>query len=350
MGRATYLDDESRWAAVLDRDPAGDGHFVYAVASTGIYCRPSCPARRPRREGVAFFAAPEAAEQAGYRPCLRCRPTEANGQHQAVAEAMRLLDESEPTPSLADLGQAVGMSPSHLQRIFKRATGLSPREYAAMHRAQRLRAGLQAGEPVSDALYNAGYGSVRALYETAHRDLGMSPGAYQRGGQGKAIRYTLRETPLGPMLLAATDRGVCALRFGEADRLLAELAKEFPKAVLTLDQQGLEAYSQAVVAHLLGKPRLDLPLDVQGTAFQQRVWAALRAIPYGETRTYTQVAALIGEPKAVRAVARACATNPVALVVPCHRVVRKGGELSGYRWGVERKRRLLNQERAGDRS
>jgi AraC family transcriptional regulator of adaptative response/methylated-DNA-[protein]-cysteine methyltransferase len=338
-------DDDLRWEAVSRRLPAADGQFVYAVTSTGIYCRPTCPSRRPRRENVAFFETGEAAAAAGFRPCLRCHPDDVSTQQRVVAHVRELLDTLEPAPSLAQLGAAVGMSPYHLQRLFKKATGMSPREYAALRRAERLKAELRHGATVTGALYDAGYGSTRAVYDQAHRHLGMSPGAYKRGGQGVTIRYTLFDTPLGRMLLAATPTGICALRFGDDEPLLADLQHEFPRSTLVSGGHELESFVAAVVRYLAGGGgNLDLPLDVQATAFQQRVWGALQAIPYGETRSYQQVAQSMGEPRAVRAVARACATNPVALVVPCHRVVRAGGELSGYRWGVERKRQLLEQE------
>jgi AraC family transcriptional regulator of adaptative response/methylated-DNA-[protein]-cysteine methyltransferase len=281
------------------------------------------------------------------RACLRCHPKEVSTQQRVVAQVQALLDAADPVPTLAALGAAVGMSPYHLQRLFRRATGLTPKQYVAAQRAERLKAGLRQGDSVTSALYDAGYGSARALYDQAGKHLGMSPGAYRRGGRGVTIKYTLRDTPIGRMLLAATERGICALHFGDDPALLAELRNEFPEAVLVAEGDGLDAHVSAVCAYLKGEEhRLDLPTDVPGTAFQQRVWDALRAIPYGETRSYQEVAQSIGEPTAARAVARACATNRVALVVPCHRVVRGSGELSGYRWGVERKRRLLDEEKA----
>lgn len=281
---ALYLDEDVRWKAIQDRDLAADGQFIYGVTSTGVFCRPSCPSRRPRRANVRFFTSVEQAEQAGFRPCLRCRPCDASRQEQVVGQVQALLD-ADTVPTLSELGVAVG----------------------------------------------------------------MSPGVYKRGGRGVEIRYTVGETSLGPMLLAATAQGICALRFGEEEALRAELRAEFPQATLREEPLELAAHVEAVKAYLEGAQHaLDLPLDVSATAFQLRVWRALRAIPYGQTRSYKEVAEAIGEPRAVRAVARACATNPVALVVPCHRVVRTGGELSGYRWGVDRKRRLLQQEGAGE--
>jgi len=344
--QSLFADDDSRWQAVLQRDPLADGTFYYGVRSTGVYCRPTCPSRRPKRENVAFFAAIDPAEQAGFRPCLRCRPNEVSTWQRAVAQVQSLLETSEPTASLFELGQAVGLSPHHLQRLFKRATGLSPKAYANMRRSERLKAELKQGGTVTDALYDAGYGSARALYNEANRHLGMTPGTYKNGGQGEVIAYTITDTLVGPLLVAATGKGVCALCFGERAQLMDEVRAEYPRASLVADPQAVEPYVTAVLAHLSGQyPQLDLPLDISATAFQQRVWSALRAIPYGQTRSYREVAAMIGEPSAVRAVARACATNPVALIVPCHRVVRTGGDLSGYRWGVERKQALLDRER-----
>lgn len=339
--------EESRWQAVLRRDAAADGSFWYAVRSTGVYCRPACPSRRPGRENVTFYESPVAAEQAGYRPCRRCRPGEATAEQQVVVQVRQLIETSDTLPTLADLGEAAGLSPSHLQRLFKRATGLSPRQYAAAWRAERLKDGLRGGATVTDALYQAGYGSSRALYEAAPQHLGMSPRAYRSGGAGEQIAYACADTPLGTVLVAATARGVCALRFGDEAALVAELQSEFPRADLVCSPEQVEPYVAAVRAHLAGDPAaLDLPLDVRGTAFQQRVWAALQSIPAGEVRSYGAVAEFIGEPRAVRAVARACATNPVALAIPCHRVVRASGDLSGYRWGVERKEALLARERS----
>ena len=342
-----YPNDDARWQAVLTRDAAANGVFCYAVRSTGIYCRPTCPSRRPRRERVVFFDAPETAERAGFRPCRRCRPNEVSAWQQAVARVQHLLDSVEPTPSLAALGEAVGLSPFHLQRVFKQATGLSPRQYVAAQRAQRLKARLKDGASVTEALYEAGYGSSRALYDTAHAQLGMRPRAYKNGGEGERIAYALVDSPLGRMLVAGTDKGLCALYLGEGAALLRELQREFPRARVEHDPVAIAPYTQVLLDYLEGQPQsLDLPLDVRRTAFQERVWAALREIPCGETRTYGELAQMLGVPGAARAVARACATNPVSLVVPCHRVVGARGDLRGYRWGVERKRTLLDRERA----
>lgn len=336
--------EDARWQAVLRRDPAAD--FLYGVRSTGIYCRPSCPSRRPKPDNALYFGDPAAAERAGYRACRRCQPNAVSDQTQLVARVKHLLDTQEPAPGLTELGAAVGLSPSHLQRVFKRAVGVSPKQYAVQARAERFKTGLRRGASVTEAVYDAGYGSSRAAYDRRTDALGMSPGAYARGGAGQAIGYVLTDSPLGRMLVAATERGLCAVRFGEDAPLLAELRAEYWGAVLTEDAAGLAERVGAVLAHLNGRPtRLDWPTDAPGSAFQQRVWAAIRSIPPSQTRTYAQLAEMIGQPSAVRAVASACAANPVALLVPCHRVVRTGGGLGGYRWGLERKRALLKQER-----
>ena len=335
----------THWQAVLNRDVQADGTFYYAVHSTKIYCKPSCPSRRPKEENVSFFQTPAQAEQAGFRPCKRCQP---NVQSVSVVEVIKQLLEEEPTPTLSDLGKTLNLSPFHLQRVFKKSTGLSPKVYAKTQKLKRLKQNLQQGSKVTQALYDAGFGSSRELY--ANNYLGMTPNTYRKGGMNQTILYTQADTPLGRMLLAATERGVCAIRFGDDEKLLAELKTEFPKAALVADSPvagipSLEAYVQAVCKHLEGHQKLELPLDVSGTAFQYKVWQILQKIPYGETWSYSQVATEMGDPKAVRAVATACASNKVALAIPCHRVVRSNGELSGYRWGVEKKQKLLEQER-----
>lgn len=333
---------EERWLAVLNRDPSAA--FCYAVTSTGIYCRPACPSRRPKRENVRFFADAASAEAAGFRPCRRCLPQSLSTEQRVVAEVKRRLEEG--PASLADLGEAVGMSPYHLQRLFKRATGLSPKQYADSLRAARLKAQLKQGATVTEAIYEAGYGSVRSAYTQAQAHLGMTPAAYKNGGAGAAIRYACADTALGRLLVAASPAGVCALRFGEEPALVDELRSEFPGATLLHDPVAVQPFMEAVNAHLAGRqPALELPLDLKATAFQQRVWAALQAIPYGEVRSYREVAEQIGEPTAVRAVARACASNPVALAIPCHRVVRSDGTFAGFRWGLDRKQALLRLER-----
>ena len=339
------LTDDARWQAVQTRDAAFDGQFYYAVKTTGIYCRPSCPSRRAKREHVQFFADPEGAQAAGFRACLRCAPGEVGAAQRVVAQLQVLLDTAEPVPTLAQLGQAVGLSPFHVQRVFKAALGVSPKQYALGRRGERLKAELRAGRTVTTAMYDAGHASPRTLYDPATDQLGMSPTDYRRGGAGQRIRYTVAASALGPMLVAATARGLCSVRFGEEGELVAELRAEYPQAELLPDVGALQPYLKALHAELAGRTAaLTLPRDAAGTDFQRRVWEALRGIPAGETRSYAEVAAMIGEPMAVRAVARACASNPLALVVPCHRVVRKGGGLGGYRWGEERKRALLDGE------
>jgi len=343
------MQSETQWRQVMERDARQDGRFVFAVRTTGIYCRPSCPSRRPRRDSVEFFADPKQAERAGYRACLRCKPTEISAQAQAVTRARQLLDEAEGVLTLAELGKRVGVSPFHLQRLFKRATGLSPREYQSARRMRQVKHGLRKGDDVTTALYDAGFGSPSRLYEKAHQQLGMTPGAYRRGGAGMTIQYAIVPSPLGRLLVAATARGLCAVRFGEsALELERELREEFSAAETHRDDAALQPYLQALLASLRGENvTVDLPLDVRATAFQKKVWDALREIPSGETRSYSEVARAIGDPKAVRAVATACASNPVALAVPCHRVVRSDGELAGYRWGIDRKKKLLHQEQRG---
>jgi AraC family transcriptional regulator of adaptative response/methylated-DNA-[protein]-cysteine methyltransferase len=324
---------------------------VYAVASTGIYCRPSCPSRRPRRDQVAFFESPADAERAGYRACKRCRPADppaADPWVNKIRRACVYLANVEGHPSLASLARHLGGSPYHLQRNFKRIVGVTPRQYAEACRLRKVRRGLRTGVDVTRAVMDAGYGSSSRFYERAAPKLGMPPDAYRRGGAGTTIKYTIATSPLGRLLVGATSRGVCAIALAASDRELeALLAREYPAAAIVKEQTGAIArWAGQVLAHLNGaRPRLDLPLDIQATAFQWQVWQALRSIPYGETRTYGQIAAAIGRPRAVRAVARACATNPVALAVPCHRVVAADGAASGYRWGAARKKALLAAEK-----
>jgi AraC family transcriptional regulator of adaptative response/methylated-DNA-[protein]-cysteine methyltransferase len=340
------MQSETQWQHVLARDARQDGRFVFAVRSTGIYCRPSCPSRRPRRDSVEFFADPQQAERAGYRACLRCKPTQISAQAKAVTLARQLLDEAEAVVTLAELGKRIGVSPFHLQRLFKRATGLSPREYQSARRMQQVKHGLRQGDDVTTALYDAGFGSPSRLYEKASQHLGMTPGTYRRAGAGVTIQYAIVASPLGRLLVAATAHGLCAVRFGEsATDLERELREEFRAAEIRRDDEALQPYLQPLLASLRGEnTTVDLPLDVRATAFQKKVWDVLRRIPRGETRSYSQVAQELGNPQAVRAVARACASNPVAVAVPCHRVVRSDGDLAGYRWGIERKKKLLEQE------
>lgn len=346
------MDEEIRWQAVQTRDAKFNGIFVYGVSSTGIYCKPSCASRRPRRERVAFFTSCEDAEAAGFRACRRCQPQNISArapQTEMVIRACRLIEEStDESISLAKLGAELGISPHHLQRTFKSITGVTPRQYAAAHRLEQFKTQIRRGEGVTGAMYDAGYGSSSRLYEKAPEQLGMTPKTYARGGCGMNINYTITNSPLGKLLVATTERGICAVTLGDSEtELEASLAKEYPNA----DIQHAENSSTEAIEQLLGylggdERRLDLPLDLQATAFQLSVWEELRRIPYGSTRSYREVAEGLGQPKAVRAVARACATNPVALVTPCHRVVREDGSLSGYRWGVERKAKLLAKEQA----
>jgi AraC family transcriptional regulator of adaptative response/methylated-DNA-[protein]-cysteine methyltransferase len=346
--------DEARWAAVLGHDRAADGRFVYAVSSTGIYCRPSCASRRPRRDRVAFFDVPADARAAGYRACKRCKPDAADVAPDPWVEKIRracvYLSNVEGAPSLATLSARLGGSPYHLQRNFKRLVGVSPREYAEACRLGKVKRGLRQPGDITAAMFDAGYGSSSRFYERAVPKLGMAPSVYRRGGAGMSIQYTIVDSSndaLGRLLVAATPRGVCAVAMGASDAdLTRALAREYPSATIAADAGALAGSANAIVAHLAGRrPRLDLPLDVQATAFQWQVWQALAAIPYGETRTYSEVAASIGRPRAVRAVARACATNPVALAIPCHRVVPAAGGTGGYRWGAARKKALLSSER-----
>jgi AraC family transcriptional regulator of adaptative response/methylated-DNA-[protein]-cysteine methyltransferase len=344
------MHEETYWQAVLTRDSRSNGAFVYGVRSTGIYCNPSCPSRRPQREQVVFFPLPEAAEQAGFRPCRRCRPHETeviDPQVELVRHACRYIEQNlENPPGLTELSEHVHMSPFHLQRVFKRIMGISPRQYADAYRLGQFKVQLKEGESVTNALYDVGYGSSSRLYERVPSQLGMTPTAYRRGGIGMHINYTIVDSPLGRLLVAATEKGICAISMGDSDATLkATLFEEYPAAEISQNQDNLNAWVTALLSHLNGQlPHLDLPLDIQATAFQWRVWQELQAIPYGDTRSYSEVARAIGEPKAARAVARACATNPVPLVIPCHRVVREDGSSGGYRYGKERKQQLLEQE------
>ncbi len=338
----------ARWRAVESRERAADGTFVFAVTTTGIYCRPSCPARRPKRENTQFFADGPAARAAGFRACKRCCPDEQPAIERAVAQARELLDaaEGEPFP-LTQLAAKVKLSPSHLQREFQRQIGLSPKQYERAHRLERLRRGMAGSRTILDAGFEAGYGSASRLYDDATRTLGMTPGRFRDGGRGVRIAFAQRKTALGHLLLATTERGLCAVRVGDsAEAVRAELAAEFPRATLVEDRTALARQFESVAALLAGQAA-ELPLDIQATAFQALVWQALQRIPRGKTMSYGELARVLGRPKAARAVARACATNPVALVVPCHRVVGQDGALTGYRWGVERKRQLLERERSG---
>ncbi|MEJ5203405.1 MAG: bifunctional DNA-binding transcriptional regulator/O6-methylguanine-DNA methyltransferase Ada, partial [Anaerolineales bacterium] len=344
---STLPDETACWQAVVERDPRFDGVFYYAVRSTNVYCRPSCPSRRPSRRQVIFFARREQAEAAGFRPCKRCQPQfERSPQAELVAAICRLIEQSETPPTLRQLGEQFHLSPFHLQRLFKMVTGVTPRRYAIQRRTERFKAQLRNGQPVTEAVYAAGYGSSSRLYEGAGEQLGMTPAVYRAGGKGMNIEYTIVDCPLGRMLVAATERGVCAVSFGGKDAELEKaLHAEYPQANIQRGGERLNGWVQALLHHLAGTmPHLDLPLDVQASAFQRRVWEELRRIPYGERRSYAQIAEAIGQPKAVRAVARACAANPAAVIIPCHRVLRSDGTLGGYRWGLERKKALLEKE------
>ncbi len=338
------------WQAVLHRDARFDGVLVYGVTSTGIYCRPSCASRKPRPGNAVFFAGPTHAEADGFRACTRCQPNTGTGvdpDRALVLAACRFIELHESrNPTLREIGEQVGLSPGHLQKQFTRTLGVSPKEYADALRTAAFRRSVRQGDGVTGALYDAGYGSSSRLYERAAERLGMTPGRYRRQGAGEIIHYQVVPSALGPLLVAATSRGLCSVRFGgDEDGLRGELRQEFGSADLVETAQGLKAWTDALVNYLAGESRLPaLPLDVQATAFQARVWRALRRIPDGVTATYEAVARAIGQPRAARAVAGACAANPVALGIPCHRVVPRRGGVGGYRWGTHRKQALLAGE------
>ena len=341
----------------MTRDARFDGQFVFAVSSTKVYCRPSCPSRRPRRERVSFFRVPEAAEQAGFRACLRCKPRSnavVDPQLALVQRVCQLLDASGEgeTVKLGELAAQVGVSAFHLQRTFKRVMGISPRQYVTARRFGNFKQLVREGESVTNALYDSGFNSSSRVYEQAAEELGMTPATYGRGGRGVAIDYTIVASPLGRLMVAVTERGVCAVQMGDSDaELERDLRAEFPAASIERADASLRSTVEKILNHINNhEPHLDLPLDVRATAFQRQVWEKLRAIPYGQTVSYGDVAKSLGKPGAVRAVGRACATNPVALVIPCHRVVREDATLGGYRWGLERKKKLLAHERANSRA
>jgi len=346
---SVFSTDAERWQAVMDRDRRAEGAFVYSVRSTGVYCRPACGARLARRENVRFHASAEEAEAAGFRPCKRCRPDlpePARRAEAAVAKACRMIEEAEETPSLEALARATGLSRFHFHRVFKAATGATPMAYAAQLRARRVEGALGRAETVTEAIYDAGFNSSGRFYAEAGARLGMTPRAWRAGGEGVAIRYATGICSLGKILVAATERGISAISFGEDENALVDaLAARFPKARLVPADDGFARTLAAVIAAVETPARgLDLPLDIQGTAFQCRVWAALRAIPAGATASYAEIARRIGRPTAVRAVAAACASNRIAVAIPCHRVVRSDGAVAGYQWGEERKRALLARE------
>ena len=347
---STTITQDTFWQAFLDKDASFDGRFVVAVCTTGIYCRPSCPARKPKRENVVFFRLPELARQAGFRPCKRCHPDEQTISHpqlELVRSVCHYIEQhSNDGLTLQALGERFNLSPAHLQRTFKDYVGISPLEYTEACRMQQLKHALREGVPISAAIYDAGFGSSSRVYEKTATQLGMTPRHYQRNGAGMQIQYTVVPCALGQLLVATTERGVCAVKLGDnAGELERILFEEFSAATIVRDDQAPGDWVQAILDFIAGsEPHLDLPLDVRATAFQKQVWQALQKIPYGETRTYSDIARSIGQPSAVRAVATACGANPAALVVPCHRIVRSDGGLGGYRWGIERKRELLAQE------
>jgi AraC family transcriptional regulator of adaptative response/methylated-DNA-[protein]-cysteine methyltransferase len=350
------MNEAMAWESVLHRDVSADDRFLYGVTTTGIYCRPSCPSRRPKRDNVAFFSSVEAAERAGFRACQRCRPNRAKSAHSAVERARDYIDNHIADPgderiTLELLGEESGLSPYHLQRKFKELLGLTPAQYIRARKSERLKGELKRGETVSRATFGAGYGSSSRVYGDSDKRLGMTPATYRRGGAGAHIDYVIATTSLGTLLVAATDRGVCAVTLGDnAKTLEAALEREYPAAIrkrVATPSSSLGVWVGEIVEAVdSDRVRLDIPFDIQASAFQWKVWHELQKIPFGETRSYGEIAEAIGAPKAVRAVASACANNRVAVVIPCHRVVRQSGALGGYRWGLERKRLLLEKERA----
>jgi len=349
---ATHAASDRRWQAIMRRDAGQGEDFVFAVKTTGIYCRPTCPSRRPKRANVTFYETAAQAKAAGFRACQRCRPDGPGMDERRlsmVREACRIIDAAQEPPRLEDLASALGLSASHLHRQFKSTLGVTPRQYAAGKRVERLQTELAAGRPVAEATYESGFGSGSRLYASSKSSLGMSPSEYRAGGRNQSIRYTLAKSELGWLLVGATEQGICYIALGDDRKaLLGTLQTRFPAAGISRDDDGLKDWVAAIVEFSRTPTRgLKLPLDVRGTAFQRRVWRALQAIPPGETRSYQDVAEAIGEPRTHRAVANACGANPLALLIPCHRVLRKDGQLGGYRWGTDRKRLLLEREGRG---
>lgn len=339
-----------QWQAVKDKNSEFDGAFFFAVQTTGIFCRPSCSSRTPKREHVSFFANADEAENAGYRACLRCRPKieyYPGAAGSLIVRAFEIMQGEVEVPTVGELSSFLDVSTGHLQKTFKAVLGLSPKEVIDMLRLEKFKENVKRSD-VTTSLYDSGFGSSRSLYEKAGERLGMTPAVYKKGGKGMTINYTIVDSPLGKLLIAATEKGICTVSFGDSDdTLINELRQEFHAAIIEKDDSRLEQAAKVILKSLKGeKAVLDLPLDIRATAFQMRVWAELRKIPYGETRSYSQIAKQIGDPRSVRAVARACATNPVALVTPCHRVIASDGKLRGYRWGVERKEQLLESEKS----
>jgi AraC family transcriptional regulator, regulatory protein of adaptative response / methylated-DNA-[protein]-cysteine methyltransferase len=345
------LDEDGKWTIVLSRDDRFDGRFVFAVRSTGIYCRPSCPARRPTRDKVVFFPGSVEAERSGFRPCHRCLPRQSGPSPRArlVEQVCKFVEANiQKKLTLKILSSQVGLSPYHFQRTFKKMLGISPHQYVAARRLARMKHSLRRGESVNDSLYNAGFSSRSRVYENVAGGFGINPGEFRRGGEGLRIQYSIIDSPLGRLLVAVTERGVCAVCIGDSDAFVEQsLAEDFPAAMLYRNDDGLREWTKPFERYFDGEyTSLDLPVHVKATAFQSRVWKSIQSIPPGKTATYSQIAYQLGEPKASRAVARACATNPVALVIPCHRVVGKDGRMHGYRWGKNRKQALLKLEQS----
>ncbi|MCI5046109.1 MAG: bifunctional DNA-binding transcriptional regulator/O6-methylguanine-DNA methyltransferase Ada [Aquisalinus sp.] len=353
LHQSRFTNDEARWQAICARNAAAEGAFWIAVSTTGVYCRPGCPARLPKRENIVFYETRAAARAAGFRPCKRCQPDEpplAERQARLVEQAVKMIEQAETPPTLDELSNKIGVSPHHLHRLFKAQLGVTPKQYATARRAGKLQAALAAGTRVTDAVYDAGFNAPSRMYEQSGQRLGMTPGKARQKGQGEDVRFTLAESWLGRTLVAATEKGICSIQFGDTDEEMMEaLRARFPLADLTEAETG-SAYADwveqtlAFIEQPLAVP--SMPLDVRGTAFQEQVWRALMRVQPGETRTYTDIAKSIGRPKAVRAVASACGANRLAVVIPCHRIIGKDGAMSGYRWGIKRKEQLLEKERS----